>query len=203
MDTERHPRARSSIRKRELIGQHTGQSVRRAIEPHDPSDGVRISTEPLTPETLGHNHDRRLVDFVLLVEQGSDHRTCAEDTKQARRVLGDPDSVGFACPGERHRCLRPRREIGDRRRPIAPREVHRIGKGAKARRIASARFFQKDETITARPRQRLDQHSIGDAEQRRRRANSQRHRHRGEECESGLTRQQAGSVADVLHKGKR
>ncbi len=130
----------------------------------------------------------------------AEQRARLEQRKAAGRNGDERYAPGFAA-SDRHR-LRSAHPAGkpiDGRRMLRPREIGAVHHGAAdASDAAGARLRDAHETIGMRPRQRFEQDAVGDAEQRRRRADPQRHRQNRDGRKPRLASQQAHGIARVL-----
>ena len=204
IDAKRYPRERLAIRIRRTIRQDPDDPMRFPFELNRSPHCRDVTAEPLAPEPLRQNDDvtvlRRL---VAVAEQRSGERMDAERSEHARGRGDRADARRLSGAGERQRAGRPRADLLDRRRRVAPREVGGIAEGIESRTIAAARFLQEHETVRVGPGQRLQQHAVGDAEQQRRRRDAGGHRADHEHGKRPLATQHTTGIADVLHQTRR
>ena len=159
----------------------------------------RIAAEAALREAVREDHRVRAFGRGSMLgfgEPASAHRRHAERLEQPMRRAQRAHALRSVGARDRLSAVRPHADLGQRPvlGPIG--EIHR----RRGRQIAGddgGVVPDPHELVRARIRQRLDQHRIDDAEDRRRRADSEREReHRGER-ERGAPRQRAQRMAHV------
>ena len=178
------------------------------VHRHATTDNPAIAAAPPLPVTEGE-HDRvawpgpDLVAHLVLREPPAKHRLYAERLKRAiahpqgpdfLRVAGARDAGGTGGP-QAQRLKRP-----------VPVQVHEVDRCRQfldmtARHVAAhPRVLEAHELVSARIGERLDQHRIDDAEDRRRRTNPQREGDESRRGEGWRPPQRADDVPQVAKK---
>ena len=176
------------------LGQHAYDDVRIAVDRNGASGDLRIAAEPGCPRVVRENDDVRAAGPILVgAEATTDQRLHGEDAEVIHADVDALDLLGPVAAAEIHAGAG---EVvgGDPVERLGTAPGHELGN----RRCAgcAVRILTADlnEPIRVRVRQRAQQHTVDDREDRGIRPNAQRQRHNHDQAEPRVPDNDPGPV---------
>ena len=171
------------------------------VQPDDAADDGRVALEAALPEPVADDRDRRralALPPFRRVEEAPGHRFHAQHVEVVPRHEQRPHPLGRLVRAHAQRAVAERQRAREARRAVADVAVvepRRVDVGSAGR----DRLDGDDASRVGDARQRLEQHALHPAEDRRRGGDAQREREHGRGREPRVLGQEAEREAQVFH----